>query len=114
MLVFKKVKEALGLGKCTMAVVGAAPVHQETMEFFMSINIPLLELYGMSECTGPQTMNLKSATQWRSGSCGKSVSGVETTIDNPDDNGNGEVNVVLGGNDFCDDVICIIATLTSL
>ena len=73
-------------------------MHRETLEFFMSVDIPVCELYGMSECTGPQTVNLKSSTQWRSGFCGKGISGVETAIDNP---GNGEVS---------DSVICIRVT----
>ena len=104
MLIFRKIKEASGFNKCALALVGAAPMHRETLEFLMSVDIPVCELYGMSECTGPQTVNLKSATQWRSGSCGKGISGVETTIDNPDSNGNGEVS---------DHVICIRVTPSS-
>lgn len=48
----------------------------------------------MSECTGPQTFSLKCASQWRTGSCGKSMNGAETKIDNPDENGDGEVSDV--------------------
>lgn len=94
MLVFKKIKEALGFSNCSLAVVGAAPMSREILEFFMSIDVPVFELYGMSECTGPQTMSLKSVTHWRNGSCGKGISGVEMAIDNPDKNGNGEVSDV--------------------
>ena len=93
MLVFKKVKEALGFNKCKVTLVGAAPIQRETLEFFMAFDIPVLELYGMSESTGPHTVNLKNATQWRTGSCGKKMSGVETKIDNPDENGDGEVGM---------------------
>ena len=92
MLVFKKVREGLGFTKCRTALVGAAPIHRETLEFFMAIDIPILELYGMSESTGPQTLSLKSSTQWRTGSCGKSMSGAETKIGGPDENGDGEVS----------------------
>ena len=70
-------------------------MSRETLEFFMSIDVPVFELYGMSECTGPQTMSLKNPAQWRSGSCGVSISGVETEIDSPDKNGNGEVSDIL-------------------
>ena len=69
-------------------------MHRETLEFFMAVDIPVLELYGMSESTGPQTISLKSPTRWRTGSCGKSMSGAETKIDNPDQDGNGEVGDV--------------------
>ena len=91
MLVFKKVREGLGLTECRQMTVGAAPIHRETLEFFMSVNMPVLELYGMSECTGPQTLSIHSATHWRTGSCGKTMSGAETKIDKPDEHGDGEV-----------------------
>ena len=94
MLVFRKVREALGFTKCRTVLVGAAPIHRETLEFFMAVDVPILELYGMSESTGPQTFSLKNASQWRTGSCGKSMSGAETKIDNPDENGDGEVSDV--------------------
>lgn len=94
-LVFKKVREGLGFSRCKICLVGAAPVHRETLEFFMAVDIPVLELYGMSESTGPQTISLKSSTRWRTGSCGKSMSGAETKIDNPDEDGNGEVGHVM-------------------
>ena len=87
---FKKVREALGFTNCKILTVGAAPVHRETLEYFMSLNMPVLELYGMSESTGPQTLSVL-AKQWRTGSCGKDISGVETKINNPDENGDGEV-----------------------
>ena len=70
----------------------AAPVLRETLELFMSIDMhmPVLELYGMSECSGPQTLNIKNFKQWRTGSCGKTMSGAETKNNNPDDHGDGE------------------------
>ena len=44
--VFKKVKEALGFQRCKIYVVGSAPTRQDVHEFFMSYNMPLMELYG--------------------------------------------------------------------
>ena len=93
MLVFNKVKEALGLKYCKVSVAGGAPTHRETLEFFMAVDIPVLELYGMSEC-GAATINLKSPTKWRTGSCGKTIKGVETKINCPDEHGDGEVRGV--------------------
>ena len=52
MVFFKKVRQALGLDRCHFPMTGAAPISQDTLEYFMSINIPLHELYGMSECAG--------------------------------------------------------------
>ena len=51
-LVFKKVRKVLGLENCRIMVSGAAPIMRETLEFFMSIDLPLMEGYGMSESSG--------------------------------------------------------------
>ena len=51
-LVFKKVRLALGLERCKIAISAAAPIMKDTLEFFMSLNIPVTEMYGMSESTG--------------------------------------------------------------
>ena len=93
---FDKVKEALGLSYCKIIVVGADSIRHEVVEYFMSFNIPILEWYGMTESTGPHTANIrdKKHTQWKVGSCGVNISGVETEIDHPDENGNGEVSDV--------------------
>lgn len=90
-LVFKKIQGMLGLDECKYVSVGAAPLHPETLEFFMGLNLPLKEGYGMTECTGPHTTS--SDEQWRIGSCGKTIDGADTKIDNPDQYGNGEVSM---------------------
>ena len=72
--------------------MGAAPIHRETLEFFMGFDVPILELYGMSESAGPHTSNIKEFKRWRTGSCGKNITGTTTKIDNPDEHGDGEVS----------------------
>ena len=49
---FKKVRQALGLDRCHFPMCSAAPISQDTLQYFMSVNIPLHEIYGMSECSG--------------------------------------------------------------
>ena len=49
---FKKVRQALGLERCHFPMAGSAPMSQETLTYFMSVNIPIHEIYGMSETTG--------------------------------------------------------------
>ncbi len=56
----------------------------------MKYNIPVLELYGMSENTGPATLN--TIDNWRLGSVGKVMTGTKIKIDKPDENGEGEVS----------------------
>ena len=54
-LVFDKVKQNLGLDHTKVIGVGAAPISMESLEYFLSLDIPLLECYGMSETGGPHT-----------------------------------------------------------
>ncbi|XP_029110560.1 long-chain-fatty-acid--CoA ligase ACSBG2 isoform X2 [Scleropages formosus] len=88
-LVFRKVRKALGLDRCTKCYTGAAPIAKETLEFFLSLDMPVYELYGMSESTGPHTISLPDAFYLTS--CGKVISGCETKIFSPDEEGIGEV-----------------------
>ena len=48
----------------------------------------------MSECTGPHIASITASNQRRAGSCSKGIRGVETKIDQPDENGSGEVSDV--------------------
>lgn len=41
----------------------------QILEYFASLNIHIMELFGQSECTGPQTHNTPEA--WKMGSCGR-------------------------------------------
>ncbi|XP_064424952.1 long-chain-fatty-acid--CoA ligase ACSBG2-like [Latimeria chalumnae] len=87
-LVFKKVQQGLGLDRCS-CYTGAAPITKDTLEFFLSLNIPLYELYGMSESTGPHTTSMEGS--FRIMSCGKEMIGCQSRIDKPDQDGNGEI-----------------------
>jgi len=88
-LVFQKVKEALGLQNCRFCATAAAPIAKETLDYFLALNIPIYEIYGMSECTGPQTINRPGKV--RTGTAGPSIPGTELKIADPDKDGNGEI-----------------------
>ncbi|XP_031948807.1 long-chain-fatty-acid--CoA ligase ACSBG2 isoform X2 [Corvus moneduloides] len=88
-LVYRKVRKAIGLDRCTKCYTGAAPITRDTLEFFLSLNIPVLELYGMSESSGPHTVSLPHA--FKLGSCGKELTGCHTLIHKPDEDGVGEI-----------------------
>lgn len=45
-LAFQKVKQALGLNQCHGFYAAAAPVSKETLEYFLSLDIRILEIYG--------------------------------------------------------------------
>jgi len=88
-LVFNKIKQILGLDRCILQASAAAPITQETIAFFQSLDIPVYEIYGMSECSGPQTLSFDG--QHKAGSTGKSIPGSEIKIEMPDRDGNGEI-----------------------
>ena len=46
-------RRRLGLDRARICVTSAAPISKDTLEFFLALGIPILEVYGMSECTGP-------------------------------------------------------------
>lgn len=46
-LVINNIHKELGLDKCKFAYSGAAPITKETLDFFVSLGIPLCEVYGM-------------------------------------------------------------------
>ena len=75
-LILSKVKAALGLDQCKMAITSAAPISVEVLEYFASLDIGVYELFGQSECTGPHTTNFPHL--WKIGSIGKEVPGVRT------------------------------------
>jgi len=96
-LVFNRVKLALGLDRCIFALTGAAPIAKTTLDYFSSLNLPLHEVYGMSESTGAISINTIECT--RTGTVGRSIKGIEVKLDNPDAEGNGEI-IFRGRNQF--------------
>jgi long-chain acyl-CoA synthetase len=66
-----------------IAITAAAPISPDLILFFQTLGIPLFELYGMSETTGPATTNLPGA--FRIGSVGKALPGVEVELAEDDE-----------------------------
>ena len=77
-LIFSKLKPALGLGEARICVSGAAPIAKEVLEFFGSLDIIILEVYGQSEDSGPTTFNQPGKTKF--GTVGPAVPGVEVKL----------------------------------
>ncbi|XP_007489052.1 long-chain-fatty-acid--CoA ligase ACSBG2 isoform X2 [Monodelphis domestica] len=88
-MVYSKVRVALGLDRCVQYFSGAAPLTKDTLEFFLSLDIPVCELYGMSESTGPHTINQRNSFKLMS--CGKVMSGCKNMLHKKDSDGVGEV-----------------------
>jgi long-chain acyl-CoA synthetase len=74
-LVYSKVRHKIGLDQCVLAATAAAPISEDTLEFFAGIGLPLVEVYGMTEDSGPATSN--RPRDIRTGTVGRALPGVE-------------------------------------
>ncbi|XP_069482860.1 long-chain-fatty-acid--CoA ligase ACSBG2-like isoform X2 [Ambystoma mexicanum] len=86
--IHKEIKAGLGLDRCVWCHAGTAPMKEDTKKFFMRLNIPLMERYGMTETFGPHMVSVKD--NFRLSSCGKTIPGCKTRIYRPDEDGIGE------------------------
>lgn len=74
---FALVRALLGLDEVEMAVTGAAPIPPQLISWFRAIGLPLAEVYGMSENTGPMTFERYKV---KAGTVGKAIPGTEVKI----------------------------------
>ncbi len=56
-LVFRALRERIGLRRCRWAGTGAAPIAPELVEFFHGLGLNFYELYGMTENSAIATVN---------------------------------------------------------
>ena len=90
-LVYRRLRAAVG-GKLQYAISGGAPLGERLGHFFRGTGITVLDGYGMTETTGPATMNRPGRN--KVGTVGQPLPGV--TIRTADD---GEIEI-LGPNVF--------------
>ncbi|MCZ6632957.1 MAG: AMP-binding protein [bacterium] len=76
-IVFRKLRERLGLHRVRETWVGAAPIAPEVLEFFLAIGLPVREGYGATEI-GITTFT--PANDIRPGKAGVLVPGIEIRI----------------------------------
>ncbi len=88
---FTPVRALVGLDEVQVAITGAAPIPPQILEWFNAIGMPLSEIYGMSESTGPMTWSPKRN---KPGYVGQAIPGMEIVIAE-----DGEV-IARGGNVF--------------
>ncbi|KAK2580669.1 hypothetical protein KPH14_007772 [Odynerus spinipes] len=84
-----QVKTTLGLKRCKIMGTAAAPLSTEVKKYFMSLDIPIMDAFGMSECSGAHSLTLPY--KFRLGSVGMALPSFRTKLDNPDDTGEGEI-----------------------
>jgi len=76
---FKNVRGLFGpnIREC---VTGAAPIAPDILEFFFACGVPVMEGYGMTETATSATVNRPDDNQFRFGSVGKPMTGVQVKI----------------------------------
>jgi long-chain-fatty-acid--CoA ligase ACSBG len=77
-LVLSKIREALGLDQCKGCFTAAAPISTDTLWYFGSLDIPVYEVFGQSECTGPHTVSCEG--NWKIGACGRPMPGTLSVV----------------------------------
>ncbi|RZC36620.1 very long-chain-fatty-acid--CoA ligase bubblegum, partial [Asbolus verrucosus] len=87
-VIFKKIKQALGLSHCTVFASAAAPLAADVKRYFLSIDIPIMEAFGMSEASGAHT--LCTLDSFGLETIGMALPGMKTKIINSED-GQGEL-----------------------
>ncbi len=74
---FSTIRQLIGLDELDLAVTGAAPMTPELLQWFRAIGVPLSEIYGMSESTGPISF---AARRPKVGTVGPAVPGLTLAI----------------------------------
>ncbi len=85
------VRSLVGLDQCIAAISGAAPIAVEVFDFFRALGVPISEIYGMSESSGPMTW---APFRIKAGTVGPEIPGGEVRLAE-----DGEV-ICRGGNVF--------------
>ena len=95
---FSSVLEAFG-GKLELVICGGAKLDEEIIKTFDALGITVLNGYGITECAPLISANRNKYR--KAGSVGTPILACRVKIDNPDENGEGEIcvkgpNVMLG------------------
>ena len=95
---FRQVTESFG-GELTTLICGGAAINQDIINFFDGIGITVLNGYGITECSPLISVNHNYRIV--DGSVGFAIDGDDVRIDEPNENGEGEIcvkgpNVMLG------------------
>jgi long-chain acyl-CoA synthetase len=74
--VLGNIRAMVGLDQMRIAITGAAPIPRPVLDFFLALGVPLSEVYGMSEATGPTTWD----REIRPGTVGRAIPGQEMKL----------------------------------
>jgi long-chain acyl-CoA synthetase len=78
-LLFRALRDRIGMRKVRAAGSGAAPIAPEVLQFFFGIGVPIYEIYGMTENSAIATVNRRGRVKL--GTVGEPQTGTELKID---------------------------------
>lgn len=95
---FKQFLDGMG-GRLRLIIIGAAAASPDVLKFFNDIGVLSIQGYGLTESS--PVLTAENDVYMRKGSIGKAIPDVEVRIDNPGENGIGEIvargeNIMLG------------------
>ncbi|MEN0066629.1 MAG: AMP-binding protein, partial [Myxococcota bacterium] len=77
-LVLSRLRDRLGFTNCELALSGSAPLSTEVHEFFLAMQLDLVEGYGLTETCPALTVNRPH--EFRLGTVGKALPGIDVRI----------------------------------
>ncbi|MBA1148716.1 long-chain fatty acid--CoA ligase [Ectothiorhodospiraceae bacterium WFHF3C12] len=88
-LLFRALKDRLGFSNLRSAATGGAALGPDTFKFFLAMGVPLRQLYGQTELAGAYTIHAADDVDFDT--VGVPFDNAEVRIENPDEQGLGEV-----------------------
>lgn len=80
LVIFRALQNFIGLRKAKVALTGAAPIPPRIVQFFRTLGVPLVEVYGLTETAGMATG--QRLEHLLPGSVGEAVAGAEVRLGN--------------------------------
>ena len=78
LVIFRALQNFIGLRKAKVALTGAAPIPPRIVQFFRTLGVPLVEVYGLTETSGMATG--QRLGHLLPGSVGEAVAGAEAKL----------------------------------
>ena len=89
LILFRALKDRLGFSNLKSAATGGAALGPDTFRFFLAMGVPLRQIYGQTELGGAYTVHTADDVDYDT--VGVPFDTSEVRIDNPDENGVGEI-----------------------
>ncbi len=88
-VLFRALRDRLGFSRLRSAATGGTALGPDTFKFFLAMGVPLRQLYGQTELMGAYTLHNPNDVDFDT--VGVSFEGCEIRIDEPDEEGVGEI-----------------------